>query len=238
MTPTSPAPILSMTRSGRFVDLLRPDFTALDIGEDIARPLARIARFAGATSGARAWSVAQHSVIGADALLAETGDPTTALAFLIHNVHEVLIGDIPRPAAQALAYHVGAALRLTLGAPAAAVAERDAGGNLFAVALAALSASLDRAIRARAGLPPALPPSLAAAVAWMDERMLSTELADQMAQPRAKREVVATAWGSIAGVTPIRRKGRLAPWCETIAAREWLTRFDLWRIRPEAKVIV
>ena len=64
-------PILHQSRTGRLVDLLAPDFSALDIREDIAVPLSRLARFGGGTAAAP-WSVAQHSVTGADALTAQS----------------------------------------------------------------------------------------------------------------------------------------------------------------------
>lgn len=230
--PAKKPAIYAQTRGGRLVDLLAPDFTHLDLAEDIARPLARIARFAGATMGERPWTVAQHSVVGAEALLEETGDATAALAFLVHDAHEVFLGDIPRPAACALDHYVMTGLRLTLGPIAAEAAVRQAGGSFFAVALAGFAASLDRAVHRLAGLPPELPKPLRAAVAEMDDRMLRTELSDQMAPTKGRPDQIAAAWGRIPSLAPIRRRGRLAPWRETEAADRWLTRFHQWRIAP------
>ncbi|MDX2307216.1 MAG: HD family hydrolase [Hyphomicrobium sp.] len=84
--------------SGRRLDLLDPDPRDIEI-EDIAHGLARVARWNGQTSGPHAFSVAQHS------LLVETivGDLATeprrevALAALLHDAPEYVIGDLISP---------------------------------------------------------------------------------------------------------------------------------------------
>lgn len=93
------------TRSGRAVDLQNPTPQMIDFG-DVAWALARIARFIGHTGpddGAEPYSVAQHSVLGAEVLLAETGDRALAAAFLLHDAHEAYLGDMSTPAKMAYA---------------------------------------------------------------------------------------------------------------------------------------
>ena len=88
------------TRSGLAVDLARPDLSAIDMMTDIAIPLSLANRFAGPTGrlDGAGFSTAQHSYLGADAVLQETGgDTDAALAFLLHDAHEAFIGDLTAP---------------------------------------------------------------------------------------------------------------------------------------------
>lgn len=76
---------------GRTIDLAA--VTAADIDFDwIAETLAKIPRWGGKNPGAP-FSVAQHCVMGANALHRETGDVRLAAAFLLHDAHEAFIGD-------------------------------------------------------------------------------------------------------------------------------------------------
>ena len=63
----------------------------------IAQALSRIPRFNGLTGDYGTYSVAQHCVIGADAMYKATGDKELALSFLLHDAHEAFLGDITRP---------------------------------------------------------------------------------------------------------------------------------------------
>ena len=83
------------TVSGRRVDLLRPDWREIDIG-DVARGLAQINRFGGQSR--RAFSVAQHSLV-----VAGIAHPAVRLAALLHDAHETFLGDWTRPGLEALA---------------------------------------------------------------------------------------------------------------------------------------
>jgi hypothetical protein len=91
--------------SGRDIDLL--DVRAADF-EDfawVAEHLAKLARFNGATPEVF-YSVAQHCVVGATIILQHGYDEELAAYFLLHDVHEALLGDRPTPlknAARALA---------------------------------------------------------------------------------------------------------------------------------------
>jgi hypothetical protein len=97
------------TLSGRKFSLTGPDPAAVDFAADVAPALAKIARFCGHTRGL--YSVAQHCVVGADAMYAEHGghahlELTTpsrlAALFLLHDAHEAYMGDITTPVVAAL----------------------------------------------------------------------------------------------------------------------------------------
>jgi hypothetical protein len=84
--------------SGRRLDLLNPSPLDVEI-EDIAHGLARVARWNGQTSGAHAFSVAQHCVL-VERLAGELR-PRLArearLTALLHDAPEYVIGDLISP---------------------------------------------------------------------------------------------------------------------------------------------
>lgn len=143
---------------GSRIDLA--DFRAdqVDIRE-MAAALSRIARYCGMARGA-AFSVAQHSVFGARALIEEGRDPITAAGFLLHDGHEYLFGDWPRPAVRLVETHMPPGSRIDLRA-----------------AIHIAKASIDAAIFAAAGLPaPAdWPKAQWKIVEQMDRRMRQAE---------------------------------------------------------------
>lgn len=118
--------------SGRRLDLLNPSPLDIEI-EDIAHGLARVARWNGQTSGAHAFSVAQHCVLveGLAAALSPKLAREGRLAALLHDAPEYVIGDLISPfkAAVGLDY-------------------KDFENRLLA------------AIHIRFGLPPHIPPEL------------------------------------------------------------------------------
>lgn len=91
--------------SGRRLDLLDPSPLDIEI-EDIARGLARVARWNGQTSGDHAFSVAEHSVVVEDlfAQLYPNATPQERLAALLHDAAEYVIGDMISPFKAALGY--------------------------------------------------------------------------------------------------------------------------------------
>jgi 5'-deoxynucleotidase YfbR-like HD superfamily hydrolase len=91
--------------SGRRLDLLDPSPLDIEI-EDIAHGLARVARWNGQTTGAHAFSVAQHSVVVEEiaAHLRPGLDPKWRLAALLHDAAEYVIGDMISPFKAALGY--------------------------------------------------------------------------------------------------------------------------------------
>jgi uncharacterized protein len=82
------------TASGRYVDMLAPQPHQIAI-EDVAHGLARECRFG--NQARRFYSVAEHAVLVARKVLAETSDPAVALAALHHDDAEAYTGDVPRP---------------------------------------------------------------------------------------------------------------------------------------------
>ena len=89
--------------SGRRLDLLDPSPLDIEI-EDIARGLARVARWNGQTAGDHAFSVAEHSVL-VERLFGELFPDATRperLTALLHDSAEYVIGDMISPFKQAL----------------------------------------------------------------------------------------------------------------------------------------
>src|SRR2546423_15117619 len=100
MTATGKNPARAWQRmlSGRRLDLLDPSPLDIEI-EDIAHGLARVARWNGQTTGAHAFSVAQHCVL-VERLTAELSpriSHETRLAALLHAPPEYGIGDLTSP---------------------------------------------------------------------------------------------------------------------------------------------
>ena len=89
--------------SGRRLDLLDPSPLDIEI-EDIARGLARVARWNGQTMGDHAFSVAEHSVIVEDLFAQLNPEATQAqrLTALLHDAAEYVIGDMISPFKNAL----------------------------------------------------------------------------------------------------------------------------------------
>lgn len=89
--------------SGRRLDLLDPSPLDVEI-EDIARGLARVARWNGQTSGDHAFSVAEHSVIVEQMFsqLNPKASEAERLTALLHDAAEYVIGDMISPFKNAL----------------------------------------------------------------------------------------------------------------------------------------
>ncbi|MEP1230495.1 MAG: HD family hydrolase [Litorimonas sp.] len=118
--------------SGRRLDLLDPSPFDIEI-EDIARGLARVARWNGQTSGDHAFSVAEHSVV-VEHLFSQLNPKATdpqRLTALLHDAAEYVIGDMISP------------FKNALGLDYKAFEHR-----------------LEEAIHLRFGLPPEIPPAL------------------------------------------------------------------------------
>ena len=150
--------------NGALVDLADLCADDIDFGE-MAIALSKIARFNGIDGNLIGLSVAQHCVMGADALFRETGDGELAGYFLLHDGHEYLIGDITRPAIRLIDHFIAAHQM----APRSAI--RVAGRALDLAKLA-----IDRVIINAAGRPAIhLMPLYARQVREMDERMCAAE---------------------------------------------------------------
>ncbi|HEV7284035.1 MAG TPA: hypothetical protein VGN75_04190 [Kaistia sp.] len=206
------------TRSGLAVDLARPDLSAIDIMVDIAIPLSLTNRFAGHTAllDWGGFSTAQHSYLGADAVLQETGgDTDAALAFLLHDAHEAFIGDPTLPFVDALD-------RIAidrLGRPV---------NGIIRSTLKILKAGLDAEIYRRLGLAWPLSPYHFGIVADMDLRMLRRERDELMGEPPerwANNVESAAPIGSLEGWDFFRAGNR------NDVAREWMSRLRAWHPR-------
>jgi hypothetical protein len=115
--------------SGRRLDLLDPSPLDVEI-DDIAHGLARVARWNGQTTGAHAFSVAQHCLVVEELVhkLEPGTSPCWRLAALLHDAPEYVIGDMISP------------FKAALGLDYRAFEDR-----------------LERAIHIRFGLPPRTP---------------------------------------------------------------------------------
>lgn len=209
---------ISQISTGPLIDLLRPDLRRVDIRRDIAEPLAALARFNGHMARrhpkGHIWSVGQHCVVGAKALLAETDAPLVALAFLLHDAHEAFIGDIPTPVARALAYEVERGVGIGIG------------GAATRAALTRIKGRLDGAIWRLAGVdqPQIWVRNL---VGEMDHRMLAAEAR----QILGVAEADLLAWGAglrLAEARAVRTHGALSPWSQKRTADEWMALWSAW----------
>lgn len=166
-----PAPWLQVMGGKKF-DLVLPQPIHVDF-TTVATVLARIPRFGGHTEGNadEIYSVAQHSVEGARAILREgrVNCQTAAKAFILHDAHEYIIGDIATPIQQALMVHAC----LVTG-------DLDA-GRIVKDAISSIKNMLDSVIYPAAGMPWPLDPEIASIVREYDARMCNTERMSRLA---------------------------------------------------------
>lgn len=96
--PNAPPRAWQRMLSGRRLDLLDPSPLDIEI-DDIARGLARVARWNGQTLGTHAFSVAQHTLLVETILQATAPDAGTEgrLAAMLHDAPEYVIGDMISP---------------------------------------------------------------------------------------------------------------------------------------------
>lgn len=91
----APEPVWSFTPDGTVIDIASPDEKVVCFNE-MANSLSKIARFDGRNPG-QPYSVAQHSVLGAMAIMNEGGTSHEAALFLLHDGHEYITGDQSSP---------------------------------------------------------------------------------------------------------------------------------------------
>lgn len=193
------------TASGRRFDLCDPTPEMVDLEIDVPEALARIPRFTGHVR-AGPYSVAQHSVVGAYAILSETDDRAAALAFLLHDAHEAYIGDIATPIGLALGETASREFTLASGVDLAFV---------IRASLKALKRRIDAAIHAAAGIPWPLSEAVRRRVADYDVRMLITER-DLILGPSPE------PWQAEFETAPrVELGGSLAVWPWKTAAQAW-----------------
>lgn len=196
------------TTSGRAFDLLNPDWRQVDFAVDVPDALARLARFTGHVPGGP-YSVAQHCVIGADAVFQATRDREAAAAFLLHDAHEAYLGDIATPIVAAL-------MRCAR--------TFDKGDDAVEFAVRFLKDRVDEAIYKAAGIERART-AHHAIVKVYDIRMLATERAHLLVRSPQ-------AWApQVEAAQPLRLVGKISVWPWVRAAEEYRER--LRRYLPE-----
>ncbi|WP_210349045.1 hypothetical protein [Agrobacterium sp. Ap1] len=154
-------PVWSFNSDGTVFDLATPAPLSVCFLE-VAKGLSGINRFNG-----RGISVAQHSVMGAKAVINERGTNLEAALFLLHDAHEWALGDIVRPVQKLLSLHLARAFSSQHAAA-------------FEQALEGLKSRWDEAVYSAANLP--LPEFWTArqrrVVKAMDDRMCRAEAMD------------------------------------------------------------
>lgn len=199
----SPRPIFAYRADGSRRDLAAPCEEEIDLYE-VAAVLSKLPRYNAALAGP-GLSIAQHCVMGADALRRETDEPILAALFLLHDAHEFLIGDQTSPHQQLF----------------------EAVNPGFRAARKRIADAWDEAIYAACELPPpaAWRTAWAKAVKDMDMRMLSAEVAE-LSSVEAARHV------DPADPNPRRRPGRpdvkgiIQPWGPVKAELEFIQRAE------------
>jgi hypothetical protein len=192
--------------SGAF-DLLHPTPEMVSFSQ-MATVLAKVPRFGAHTTDDEIYSVAQHSTEGAKAIMRDTGRSDAALAFLLHDGHEYIMGDIATPIADALA-----ALASIHGGVGGAAAVR--------VAILNLKRRLDRVIYAAAGLPWPAPLDVSRLVKDYDVRMCQTERLARLApSPHG--------WGAVYENAAVVEGCDLFPRSTEAAMSEFLSLFREW----------
>lgn len=222
-------PIWKALASNIYIDLTAPDLSAINIWRDIALPLARLCRFDGQAGGdtgldARlGYSVAQHSVVGADVALAETGDLTLARAFLVHDAHEpVGPGDISTPSVKALDALIRAELQTY------SRHEWTIQQDWASKAVAEFKRKVDVEIHRLALLRP--DETTCTYVAALDTRMLAAERHTFFAA--TPDDIWPSGFAVMKPINP----AALAPWPVSIAAGRWMARWIGWHPANAGKV--
>lgn len=190
---------------GSVTDLAKPEPCEIDFNE-VAYGLAKLARFTGTYTGP-AYSIAQHSVMGAEALLREGEDEFMASLFLLHDGHEYKLGDDSRPK-QDLLFQM-----LEDFSPSSASAFRDV--------MHRAKAGWDCAIYSAAGLPSpdAWTKKQQKTIATMDVRMAAAE-AQALFGDAARKVYPASKYPA-----PLTR-GAITPWGQAQAEIRFLECFD------------
>lgn len=162
-------------------EILDPNPLHIDFG-GMARSLSAQPRFTGHRKlGIPPCSIAQHSVTGADIVYRRTGSAMKAAAFILHDAHEALLGDIGTPQQTAMG--------LALQAAAGRLGLVDASGRrvdmqaIFKAAVGGIKENADAAIYPAFGLPWPLPKDVAATVRQMDLELLIAEANYYLGEP-------------------------------------------------------
>lgn len=193
------ATILTLS-NGKGIDLVDPQPCDIDFSV-IAEHLAKEKRYNGATPSVE-YSVAQHCCIGADAILADTGNETLAAYFLLHDAPEAFLKDDTTPKKRAIA----------------AIASEHFGilASQIMDAFDLLTYRFDAATHEAAGLAWPMTIDIRRAVKAYDLTMFVTEWRDLM------RGTKHPAWDEYRGITPLRDTIKPIDW--QCAAFDYRTR--------------
>jgi uncharacterized protein len=183
--------------SGRRLDLLDPSPLDIEI-DDIAHGLSREARWNGQTSGAWAFSVAQHCLLVEDLAcrLKPRLSPQWRLAALLHDAAEYVIGDLISPFKAAVGLDYKAFEKRLMGA-----------------------------VHIRFGLPAVPPEDLAALIHRADRMAAYLEAVDLAGFSAAEARRI---FGRPVRLAPERLADiRLEPWPPDVAKAQFLERFRI-----------
>ena len=195
----SAATILMMA-DGHGIDLL--DIKAENICfVTLAEHLGKEKRYNGATPRTE-YSVAQHCVLGADAILADGGTETESAYFLLHDAQEAVWKDDPTPKKRAIAERIQDRCGVT--------------ADRILDVLNGIVAEHDAAIHQAAGLPYPIPPEIEQIIHLYDKKMFVTEWQQLM------HDWPHPNWSDYAGLDPINTK--IKPWRWDYACNQWMSR--------------
>lgn len=187
--------------SGRRLDLLQPSPADIEIA-DIAHGLARVARWNGQTVGEHALSVAQHCLVveeiarGLAGAKDEEWPHTHALAALLHDAPEYVVGDLISPFKAAIGFDYKA----------------------FEIRLL-------EAIHARFGLPAQLPPAVARRIKMADQIAAYFEATGLAGFSREEAALYFPLHATVAPELR-QRLERLEAWTTRAAQHAFLSRFQ------------
>lgn len=192
------------TLGGNWLDLANPDPAHINF-RHVAMVLARVCRFAGHTERGP-YSVAQHCVEGAKAILRDGHGRDAAAAFLLHDAHEAYIGDMPTPLVGALMHYAKDDDTLMMDS------NRKA-GFVVSRAIQSIKIELDTAIYMAAGVH--YPGPHYTLVKLYDLAMLRTERDARLAPPPA-------SWmDAVENAVPVEGCD-LYPWSEDVARSAYM----------------
>lgn len=191
--------ILTMA-DGRGIDLNA--VKASDISFPVlAEHVAKEARFNGATPGV-VYSVAQHLVIGTDAILAAGGTEAEAAHFLVHDIPEGFYKDDPTPKKRTIAKRIAARCGVTAEAVLGVLKQLDD--------------EHEAAVHQAAGLCWPIPEHIHLTVKSYDLKMFVTEWRDLM------RGIEHPNWAPYANIEPLAET--IEPWPWAFAMGAWFNR--------------
>lgn len=190
------------TANGGGIDLMNPRAADIDFAV-IAEHLAKEKRYNGATRGVE-YSVAQHVVIGTDAILSDTSNAELAAYFILHDAPEAFLKDDTTPKKRAVA----------------AIAQERFGVLSTAImdSFDLLTERFDAAIHEAAGIAWPMPDAMKAGVKAYDLAMFVTEWRDLMPN------VMHPSWDEYRDIAPLPHT--IEPWGWRVAQRELTHRFQ------------